>query len=102
MKDEREDIRSHLHEHFFVGLLWIKRCQKHAEIRRNCGRTCFFACSSNLEPSYKSLRARFSILALSFASCFSSFLTSTREALQTQYIRLDASRSGFCVRTFPC
>lgn len=64
--------------------------------------TCFRCWSSSLEPSYRSRRERFSILAckidqysfwisissclrraLSLASCFSSFFTSTRDALKT-------------------
>lgn len=63
--------------------------------------TCFFCMSMSLEPSYRSLRARFSILAyrdmgivgkenlwreevaqaFSFASAFSSFFKSTWVAL---------------------
>lgn len=44
--------------------------------------TCFLAWSKSLEPSYRSRLERFSILAFNLASCFSSFLISTREALQ--------------------
>jgi hypothetical protein len=44
--------------------------------------TCFLAWSRSLEPSYRSRFERLSILALNLASCFSSFLISTREALE--------------------
>jgi hypothetical protein len=84
-----------IHERTFMNISsydCLKSDQKYAGRGGDHSHTCFFVCSSNLEPSYRSLRARFSIFALSFASCFSSFLTSTLDALPTQHVKKQGYR----------
>ena len=52
-----------LHEHLLVRLLRSEGVTRHTETINDKQLTCFLCWSSNLEPSYRSRRERFSILA---------------------------------------